>query len=176
MDWTGGSLSLLLGVRTRPLGAQCHSRWRLKWKIDGVGNETICIGRQLLRQPLCTFSYTLFMQHLFLLPFCSLFLICCNGIPPASLSLKANTLYFLNWWDFDALIKDEILNQRNKFMSLIACFFFLFKKMLSFLNYSVLLFKDTRSGFTVINPWRYSAFRNYKDPFTFFIFYAAALC
>lgn len=139
-------------------GTQCHSAWRLMWKIDGAGNETICIRRQLLCQPLCTFSYTLFMQHLFPPPDFSLFLISSNLIPPASLSVRACTFYFFNWWDFDALIKDETLNQRNKFTSLIASFF-LFKKMLSFLNSSVIPFEDTRSAFIVTKHWRYSAFR-----------------
>lgn len=51
---------------------------------------------------------------------------------------RASSFYFLNCLDFDALNKDETLDQRDVFASLTACFM-----KLSFRNYSVILFQDT---------------------------------
>lgn len=51
---------------------------------------------------------------------------------------RASSFYFLNCSDFDALNKDETLDQRDVFASLTACFI-----KLSFRNYSVILFQDT---------------------------------
>lgn len=51
---------------------------------------------------------------------------------------RASSFYFLCCSDFDALNKDETLDQRNVFASLTACFI-----KLSFHNYSVILFQDT---------------------------------
>jgi len=84
--------------------------------MDGVGNETICIRRQLLRQPLCTF-YIIYAAL-----FSFLFLILCNVFLPAPCSKKARAagILFPQLEDFDAMIKHETMNEKNKFTPLIA--------------------------------------------------------
>lgn len=58
--------------------------------------------------------------YFFLFPFPSIFSSSCNRIPPAPPSESTGTFLYPELEDFDALIKHETLNQRNKFTSLTA--------------------------------------------------------
>lgn len=97
---------------------------------------------------LCNTSYFLFLPY-FLVPVIVFLLL--------HRQRAQEHFYTLNWRIFDALIKHETLNQRNKFTSLTAWFgsFFLRRYWVSLITlkwcYRVILFKGTRSAFTVPN-------------------------